>query len=244
MASFLLIHGAWHGGWCFDRLRAPLEALGHVMAAPTLPGMGGDARALAAVSLDGWAEFVAGEARALPGPVILCGHSRGGVVISQAAELAPELFGDLVYITAALVPSGKSLYEVIGASMERDDFGAALTNVEDGLGIAFAPDQAAPVFYNRCTQQDQALAAAHLLVEPVRPLGTPVALSEARYGSIPRHYIECTDDRCFPLAGQRAMQAALPCASVATLDSDHSPFLCAPDALAAALDNIAKERVA
>lgn len=214
------------------------------MAAPTLPGMGGDARALAGASLKSWGAYVVEQARALGGPVILCGHSRGGLVISEAAEQAPELFSDLVYISAALVPSGKSLYEVIGAGMEGDDFGSALTSVEDGLGLAFNPDRAAPVFYNRCAPQDQARAAARLLVEPVRPLGTALDLSDARYGRIPRHYVECADDQCFPLAAQRAMQAALPCAGVVTLDSDHSPFLCAPDALAAALDNIAKERVA
>ena len=123
MASFLLIHGAWHGGWCFDRLRRPLEAMGHSTAAPTLPGMGGGARALAGASLRSWAGFVVAEAGKLSGPVILCGHSRGGLVISQAAEQAPELFCDLVYISGALVPSGKSLYEVIGAGMEGGDFG-------------------------------------------------------------------------------------------------------------------------
>jgi len=231
VASFLLIHGAWHGGWCFDRLRRPLEAMGHSTAAPTLPGMGGGARALAGASLRSWAGFVVAEAGKLSGPVILCGHSRGGLVISQAAEQAPELFCDLVYISGALVPSGKSLYEVIGAG-------------KDGLGIAFAPERSADIFYNRCTPEDQAMAAARLQVEPVRPLGTALELSDARYGRIPRHYVECADDQCFPLAAQRAMQAALPCASVVMLDSDHSPFLCAPQALAAALDNIAKERMA
>jgi pimeloyl-ACP methyl ester carboxylesterase len=244
MASFLMIHGAWHGGWCFDRLRAPLEARGHAMAAPTLPGMGGDAKALAAVSLEGWAEFVVDEARKLPAPVILCGHSRGGLVISQAAELAPELFRALVYISTATVLDGQSLYDAIGAAMESDRFGEALSPVADGLGIVFAPDAAIPVFYNRCTPQDQADSAARLIAEPVRPLGTRLHLSEARYHKVPRHYVECTQDRCFPIEVQRSMRAALPFASVVTLESDHSPFVCVPDQLAAALNNLAEERVA
>lgn len=235
-----MIHGAWHDGACFDRLRAPIDAGGHAMLAPTLPGMGGDARALAAVSLEGWAAFVVETARQLPGPVILCGHSRGGIVISQAAEMAPELFAALVYISAALVPDGKSLYDVIGAEMAGDDFGAALLPVADGLGLVFSPDAAAPVFYNRCVPDDQASCVAALLAEPVRPLGAPLTLTDARYGSVPRHYIECADDQCFPLAVQRAMQAVLPCASVATLDSDHSPFICMPEQLAAALITIAE----
>ena len=242
MASSLMIHGAWHGGWCFDRLRAPLAAAGHVMAAPDLPGMGGDARALGAVSLEGWAAFVVEEARKLPGPVILCGHSRGGLVISQAAELAPELFSDLVYISGALVPDGKSLYDVIGAALEGDDFGAALSPVAEGLGLLFDAHAAIPVFYNQCAPADQTRSAERLVAEPVRPLGTALRLSDARYGRVPRHYVECANDQCFPLAAQRAMQAALPCDHVVTLASDHSPFLCVPEQLAAALIEIVKRR--
>lgn len=241
MASFLLIHGAWHDGSSFDRLRAPFEAAGHVMVAPTLPGMGGDTKALAAVTLDGWAEFVVREAGKLAAPVILCGHSRAGIVVSRAAELAPHLFDGLVYIAAALVPDGKTHYDVIGAKLERQGLGTAITSVADGFGIALAPARAIRVFYNRCTPEDQA-NASRLLVEPVRPMGTVLELSDGRYGSLPRHYIECMDDKCVPLAEQRAMQLVLPCASVTTLDSDHSPFFSMPDQLAAALIKIADRR--
>ncbi|MBN8818272.1 MAG: alpha/beta fold hydrolase [Sphingomonas sp.] len=242
MASFLMIHGAWHGGWCFDRLRQPLEAAGHIMAAPDLPGMGGDARVLARVSLDRWAAFAVEEAGKLPGPVILCGHSRGGIVISQAAELAPEAFSDLVYIAAALVPDGQSLYDVTGAQERTAAFNAGLSPVADGLGIALSAQAAIPAFYNCCTPPDQVVNAARLVVEPARPLGTALRLSSDRFGSLPRHYVECVHDRTFDLDTQRAMQAALPCESVATLDSDHSPFVCVPDALARALASIAQRR--
>lgn len=237
-----MIHGAWHGGWCFDRLRAPLEAAGHGMVAPDLPGMDGDAKALAAVSLQGWAAFVAEEARKLPGPVILCGHSRGGIVISQAAEQAPELFSALVYIAAALVPDGKSLYDTLYAQPADEAFSAGLSPVADGLGIALASAAAIPAFYNRCTPDDQAVNTARLAVEPARPLGTALRLTEQRFGCVPRHYVECLHDRTFLIGTQRAMQAALPCVSVTTLESDHSPFVCVPDQLAAALIKIAERR--
>lgn len=240
MVSFLMIHGAWHGGWCFDRLRGPIEAAGHVMAAPDLPGMGGDARALAAVTLDRWADFVIGEAARLPGPVILCGHSRGGIVLSRAAERAPDAFAALIYISAVLAPDGRTLYETIVSRPANPDFDAGLSPVADGLGVAIAPEPAIATFYHRCDPADQALGASRLLAEPVRPLNTPVRTSPERFGRVPRHYVECVHDRTFPLALQRAMQAALPCASVTTLESDHSPFLCAPDELAAALIAIAE----
>jgi pimeloyl-ACP methyl ester carboxylesterase len=238
VASFLMIHGAWHGGWCFDRLRAPLEAAGHAMLAPDLPGMGGDARALAAASLDRWAAFVVGEADRLAGPVILCGHSRGGIVVSAAAERAPERFAALVYIAAVLCPDGRSLYDVL-APGDEDDFAAGLTPVAEGRGIALSPDAAIPAFYGRCAPEDQRACAARLVAEPARPLGTPVRVSPQRFGAVPRHYVECTRDAAVPLSVQRAMQAALPCLSVATLESDHSPFIAMPDRLARVLADIA-----
>src|SRR4051812_29285642 len=111
MASFVMIHGAWHGGWCFEPLRARIEGAGHRLVAPDLPGMGGDDETLARVTLDQWAEFVVKACRAQPGPVLLCGHSRAGIVLSQAAERDPEAMACLVYICAVLMPTGVSRVE-------------------------------------------------------------------------------------------------------------------------------------
>ena len=113
MAIFLTIHGAWYGGWSFERLRAALEARGHGLVSPDLPGIGGDEATLAAVTLEGWADFVAGLALAQAEPVILCGHSRGGILISEAAERAPEAVKALVYASAFLVPSGRCLNDLV-----------------------------------------------------------------------------------------------------------------------------------
>jgi pimeloyl-ACP methyl ester carboxylesterase len=82
VATFVLIHGSLHGGWSFDAVRVVLGKAGHTAAAPDLPGMGGDEAALGAVTQAGWAEFVADLCRAaVQRPVILTGHSRGGLVI-------------------------------------------------------------------------------------------------------------------------------------------------------------------
>ena len=80
MATFICIHGSWHGGWCFDSIRPLLERAGHAVLTPNLPGMGGDAAALRDVTLQGWAEFAADLCRqADDRPVILVGHSRAGI---------------------------------------------------------------------------------------------------------------------------------------------------------------------
>lgn len=238
MATFLLIHGAWHDGHCFDRLRAVLEGRGHVVAAPTLPGMGGTDAEIAAVTLEDWAAFVVAQARALPGPVIPVGHSRGGIVISSAAERDPDAFAALVYLAAFMLPSGTTLIAARDAMPRNDAFDSGLSVAARGAALAIAPEAAAQIFYQDCTAADREAAMARLLPEPVAPLNTPLALTAERYGRLPRHYVECTFDEAIPLVQQRAMIEALPCASVTTLESGHSPFLSMADRLADALETI------
>jgi pimeloyl-ACP methyl ester carboxylesterase len=78
-----------------------------------------------------------------------------------------------------------------------------------------------------------------LLAEPDGPRTEPLHLTADRYGSVPRHYIECLHDRTIPIGDQRMMQTLQPCASVTVLEADHSPFLSTPQALADALITIA-----
>jgi pimeloyl-ACP methyl ester carboxylesterase len=234
-----MVHGAWHTGACFQRLEPYLKRAGHRMIAPNLPGMDGDARALARASLRRWADFIVEEAKAVGSPVILCAHSRGGIVASQAAEQCPEAFSALVYLSGALIPDGRSMYDVLGAVMEKGAFGQALAPVSDGLGLRFASSAAAQFFYNDCSEQDQRELAEKLVVEPVRPMGAALRLTASRYGSVGRHYVECANDQTFPLTLQQSMQAVLPCQTVHRLESDHSPFISMPLQLATALDQIA-----
>ncbi|MBK5263911.1 MAG: alpha/beta fold hydrolase [Alphaproteobacteria bacterium] len=240
MATFLMIHGAWHSGWCFDSVRALLEVDGHKVIAPTLPGIGENAKELAAVTLAKWAAYVADLACAQGKPVILCGHSRGGLVISEAAERAPEAISALVYISAFLVPAGKSMNALVASAGPPSEFEHGLSLTTNGRAFLLSKAAASAVFYNACSEADRKKALMRLVPEPLAPLATPLDITEARFGSVPRHYIECTLDRAIPLPLQRSMQAALPCVSITTLESDHSPFLCRPHDLATALDHIAQ----
>jgi pimeloyl-ACP methyl ester carboxylesterase len=238
MATFVLIHGAWHGGWCFEPLAALLEAEGHRVLAPDLPGMGGDEAVLGAVTLDGWADFVAELCRDAKTPAILCGHSRGGIVISEAAERAPECVAALVYICAMLIPSGMSRADMRASGQPNPDFDAIRVKVPGGTTIDASG--AAAIFAQRSPPDLAAAAIARLVAEPDAPSATQLQLSETRFGSVTRHYIECLADRAITISDQRRMQALQPCATVITLDADHSPFLSAPHELADALISIAE----
>ena len=109
MSTFVLIHGAWHGGWCWDELRPVLEVAGHTVATPDLPGHGDDTTPIAGVTLDAYAARVGAVIDAQSEPVILVGHSMGGQVITAAAELRPDRIRALVYLCAFLPGDGDAL---------------------------------------------------------------------------------------------------------------------------------------
>jgi pimeloyl-ACP methyl ester carboxylesterase len=242
MASFILIHGSWHGGWCFDPVRDILENEGHEVIAPDLPGMGGDEAALRAVSLQGWADFAVGLCRhACQRPVVLAGHSRGGLVISQAAETAPDAIDALVYICAMMLPDGMSRAEFKGMEGPNPPFDAIISPVFGGAGTVVDPVGAPAVFAQLSPPEAVASFMARLMTEPHGPRATPLSLTDERFGSIPRTYVECAQDRTIPIESQRKMQSLVPGAAVVTLDADHSPYLSRPEELAMALIAAAKK---
>lgn len=235
MATFLLVHGAWHSGWCFGLLSEILRSEGHRVVAPDLPGMGGDDATLSRVTLEEWGRFLAGLAREQQEPVMLCGHSRGGAVISTAAEMAPEAVRALVFIAAFMLGDGDSPADFKARMPRTNSFAASIAVVGNSAGTRVDPETAATFFYNTTAMGVRLEAARRLLADPFKPSRTPLRLSAERFGTIPRHYVECTEDLVIPLAEQRLMQEALAVQSVETLHCDHSPFLSDRDALASAL---------
>jgi pimeloyl-ACP methyl ester carboxylesterase len=232
MVTFIMIHGAWHGGWCFDPLRR--------LIAPDLPGMGGTDQELASVTLAGWADFVADIVREQPAPVILCGHSRGGIVISEVAERVPEHISALVYICAMLLPDGMSRGEWRAHAEPNPAFMAIQKDHPSGHARVIDPTNARAVFAQLSPTDQVAAALSRLKAEPEGPRRAKLHLTSERYGSVPRHYIECLHDLTIPLADQRLMQSLTPCDSVISLAADHSPYLSTPRELADALISIAE----
>ena len=246
MATFLLVHGMFHGGWCWEPLKKRLETDGHRVVAPDCAGCGDDRTPAAEVSLDRWARSVASLAVEAGEPVILVGHSRGGLVVSQAAEHAgPEAVAAIVYLTALMLPDGMS---AMGSQSLMAELGAeapslALRLSDDGL-TTLAPEDSTDRFLNECTPEIRDWAAPLIREDIVAPLATPMALSEERYGAIPRIYIETTLDRTVPISAQRAMIGHSPPAAVYSMKTDHSPQLSHADALADILYDIAERHAA
>ena len=238
MATFLLVHGAWHGRWCWERIIPLLEAAGHRVLAPDLPGMGDDQTPLAQDVLAQWADFVAGLAQAQDERIVLVGHSRGGLVISEAAERIPDRIAGLIFVAAFLLPAGSTLMGIHKAC-QAEAMTSAILPAENGCALRFDPAQASTFLYQQTASEDKDDAIARLCLEPIGPSLQPLRTSAQGFGSVRRAYVETIFDQAVTLEMQREMQALLPCEAVVSLDADHSPFYSAPEALSDALGGLA-----
>lgn len=238
MSTFILIHGAYHGAWCWYKVIPLLSKAGHRVVAPDLPSLGRDTTPVQQVSLDSWTHTVCTVVEAQSEPVVLVGHSRGGLLLSAVAETLPDKIERLVYVTAALLGDGKSLRQLL-VDDRTSQIIPNLVVAADGHSSWVRDEALREVFYGESPDED--IALARLLVRPEArgPAGTAIHVTKENFGSVPRAYIECARDRAIPLQLQRAMQVDWPCDSVHTLDTDHSPFFSAPRQLAALLLSIA-----
>lgn len=224
--DILLVHGAWHGAWCWSRLIPELGRRGVDAVAIDLPGHGNSSTEIGPITLSSYADAISAAAEAAGAPPLLVGHSMGGVAISAAAERSPSAFRSLAYLTAFLPLDGQALFDLTA------ELGAASPGrVENGCSI-LERKQAQAMFYSDCAANDAAWALERIQPEPLAPAAEPVRLSAERYGSVARDYIVCTGDAAIPAEFQRAMAERAHCRRIEELDSGHSPFLACPQALA------------
>lgn len=210
MARYVLVHGSWHGAWCWYKLVPRLRKAGHEVDAVDLPGHGRDWRPPASVQLRDYVDAVVRVLGDGGEPAVLVGHSRGGIVISEAAEARPELVRELVYLAAFLIPSGEAMLPT--ALSDADSLIAANLTVEEAEGWhMLAPHAFREALYHDCSDEDVELASALLTPEPNAPVATPLALTAERFGSVRKTYVETLQDRGVTLALQRRIHARTRC---------------------------------
>lgn len=226
MSTFLLVHGSWHGAWCWERVTPLLEAAGHRAVPIDLPGHGADTTSFLRIGLRSYARRIEEVTRELEEPPVLVGHSMGGAAITGAAGRAPGLYRALVYLCAFAPLAGDSVVRLAG-----EDAGSLVPESirRRVLSVRIRPGAAPPLFYGECSREDAAAAAARLRPDPALPLFQK--LGPGQRITAPRFYITCEKDRALSVERQRAMASRTPCERVVSLDTDHSPFYSAPEEL-------------
>ncbi len=232
MSTYILVHGAWHGGWCWHKVVARLEAQGHRVLTPDLPGHGVDRTPPADTTLDSLAERICALLDAADEPVILVGHSFGGTVITQAAERRPAKVHRLIYVAAFVPRNGESTGK-LGAADPDTLLNAAMVVAPDRKTATLQPEALKQVLFGRSPDEAVVLARALLVPEGLAGFRAAVATTAENWGRLPRRYVLCSADRAVGPALQRQMASGSE--RITELAADHSPYFSAPDELAAAL---------
>jgi pimeloyl-ACP methyl ester carboxylesterase len=201
------------------------------------------------VTFDRYVTRVTGILRRSPDPVLLVGHSLGGTTISQVAEQVPELVAKLVYLAAFLPCDGESAGDAVSAYTTASPAGSGAASRSGAMSIRrdagehaheFDPKLVPGFFYNQCDPDTARWAVCRLRPQANAPAGARVRLSAARWGSVPKVYVQCTRDHALPPDMQQWFCDRQPGVRRRVMDSDHSPFLSNAPALAALLHEEAK----
>jgi pimeloyl-ACP methyl ester carboxylesterase len=231
--TLVLVHGGFHGAWCWARVTELLGQRGVPLVAVDLPSSGDNAVPPGDLHTDAGAVVDAVEA--VHGPVVLAGHSYGGAVITEAGR--ERNVEHLVYLTAFACDTGESpSATAVDENLPFADFNDALVFSEDATTISFSPESARETFYHDCDRADADAAAVQL--RPINVLCVTTPATSPAWRVKPSTYIVCTEDKALHPAMQRHL--AERCTQSVEWPTAHSPFLNRPDLVAALLADLAR----
>jgi pimeloyl-ACP methyl ester carboxylesterase len=229
--TFVLVHGAWHGGWCWRRVADLLQAQGHKVFAPTLSGLAERSHLLDAgleIGLDTHVTDVANLWRWEGlSEVVLCGHSYGGMVISGVAErLAgePGAIRALVFLDAFVPADGERMADLASQAVREAIAGVA------ARGATSVPPPPAALF--RVNEQDRAWVDANCTPQPLATLTGRIALTGARERIARKVYVRAVGYPSAPFDAVRARVANDPGWRVLEVPCGHDTMVDMPERLA------------
>ena len=238
MATYVLVHGGGHGGWCYQRVARILRSAGHEVHTPTMTGLGERSHLLSPdVDLDMHIRDIAAVLHYEDlDDVILVGHSYGGMVITGVADRAADRVGRLVYLDAATPVNKQSLVDLAGPVIEAVRPGG---RVVDGVELVLLPGPDAGRLYGVTDPSDLAWMAERLTGHPWRCFEQPLQLvHEAELWAIPQYHIVCTSTLATRDAEQ--MDEASADGRLWDIDTGHDLMITEPEAVADALARVAR----
>jgi len=235
VTRFVLVHGGWHGAWCWQNQIEALRRRGHDAVAVELPSDEVGA------GVQRYAQVVADAVRA-GGADVVVGHSLAGLALPLVPELAKVRA--LVYLAALLPQPGCSWREQLAAGRPMAEWfyeNGLPRQQKDDLGRSvWPPDVAADLFFHDCDPRIAADAAGRLRPQAPTPVAETSPVRE--FPDVTTHYVACSQDRAVSV-GWGAAAAARMGATVTHIPTSHSPFLSNPTGLAAVLEQLTTDSV-
>jgi len=237
MATYVLVHGGGHGGWCYQPVRQLLRAAGHDVYTPTLTGLGERSHLMRpGIDLDTHITDVVNVLQYHDlRDVILVGHSYGGMVITGVADRAADRVGRIVYLDAANPVNNQSLVDVSGPVIEAvRPYG----RVVDGVELVLFPDPEIVKLYGVTDPDDIAWMTERLTPHPWACFEQKLRLTnEDALWKIPQFHIVCTST--LATRGRALMDKARAEGRLWDIDTGHDLMITEPKFVADTLQEIA-----
>lgn len=234
---FILVHGAYHGAWCWQPLVERLQAAGHKTIAPDLPGHGHVDEWIGDQDMTQYTEAIVKALDAAPSPVTLVGHSMSGAVVAAAAEKRPEAIDHLVFLAAYIPADGECVADVVKTD-PASHVQASRIDVGGIPAVSLKSGSLNDAFYNDASAEQLAWIEDRIQLQSAAPFRAPIQISPDNFGRVKKTAIVCLNDRAISPPHQRWMAERAGCRAILDMNSGHSPFVTAPDQLCEILTTI------
>ena len=229
---FVLIHGAWHGGWCWEGVISELKKAGHTAEAPTMPGHHpNDDRAR--ITFDDYVAKITATVKRQPSPVVLVGHSSAGFLLQSAAPKTADKIARLIFVNAFVLPDGKCQFDLVPPEAAEGMTAAAKAS----------PDNCVPVIEDFVRHQlmggesknIQDSLLARLVPQPLALFTTPVSTKDFEGLTHPKSVVFCKDDGSLPPGAYLGMAQGLGDFNLIEVEGGHEALFTRPEVIADAL---------
>lgn len=237
--AIALVHGAFEDAHIWDGVSIKLQADGYRVINVNLPGRPSAPMATNLVSGDVYRDTILKAINGESQPVVLVGHSFGGIAISAVAEAAPAKIKTAVYLAAYLPQDGESMLSL--AKQDRDSKAGPALHIDEAKGMISVNYAArADLFANAAPEGLRKVLPDLIIDEPLAPIVTPLKLTAQRFGKVDKVYIHTSLDQVVSPYLQQKMVAATPVRLEFTLDTGHTPFLTDVPGLVSAIEKSAE----
>ncbi len=241
--QFVLVHGGWQGGWCWDAVSAALRSVGHEVFAPTLRGSeAGVAVDRVGVNLttigDGLVDAVRDHDLQ---DLVLVGHSGGGPAAQYAADRLAEQTRRIIFVDAWVLHDGEAINDVLPGPVVESSVVAAKESADHT--VTMCPHVWAEHFMNGASEHDIATVTDKLVPVPFGWLSEPISLPKFWSAALPSSYVFLRQDQAVPEELYRVMAGRMDRPRLVECDGPHEAMLTHPDSLAAALIDAATEQM-
>lgn len=234
---FVLIHGAWHGGQCWDGLIKKLEKEGHTAEAPTMPGhYPNDDRSK--IRFDDYLNKIVSVLKKQASSVVLVGHSSAGFLLQAAAPKAADKIAHLIFLNAFILPNGKSQFNLVPPEVSQGMTAAANTSPDNCVPVD--EDFVRNMLMAGETVEKQDSLISRLVPQPIAIFTTPVNTGDFDKLIIPKSVVFCKDDASLPPGAYLGMAQGLGRYNLVEVKGGHESLFTNPGVVAEGLQQALK----